>query len=256
MAVSESHVHPSQALELGDAVCLFPEGKSRYHPAMAPFKTGGTHPVSRRPDSVHLTFTKLQELSRMSCLGTGMTQTSLSIFRIVPSPTPIVNTGGPTSWSHITPQCGLLPRHVYIALLPGTHNSSLRQDNPELLKPIDYANIRKLTENMRRQISQGTVDAPSWGILRSAKCAANIYAPLGTRMSLGDYVRLVKAYIDVFGLAHAPAAQEDSSIREEDERIRRLCADLKVIQAHFPFVRLTHHHVGVPRSARALERER
>ncbi|KAG8924247.1 hypothetical protein FRC02_010551 [Tulasnella sp. 418] len=29
------------ALEQGDAVCLFPEGFSRYHPAMAPLKTGG-----------------------------------------------------------------------------------------------------------------------------------------------------------------------------------------------------------------------
>jgi len=31
----------SQALELGDAVCLFPEGMSRYHPTIAPLKTGG-----------------------------------------------------------------------------------------------------------------------------------------------------------------------------------------------------------------------
>jgi hypothetical protein len=185
-----------------------------------------------------------------------MTRTSLSIFRIVLSPIHIVNTGGPTSWSHIIPRCGSLPRYVCIVLLSSTHNSSLCQNNPELLKPIDYANIRQLTENMRQQISQGTVDAPSWEILRSAKCAASIYAPLGTRMSLGDYVRLVKAYIDVFGLAHAPTAQEDSSIREEDERIRRLCADLKVIRVHFSFVRLTHHRIGVPRSARALERER
>lgn len=32
----------NQALELGDAVCLFPEGMSRYHPTIAPLKTGGT----------------------------------------------------------------------------------------------------------------------------------------------------------------------------------------------------------------------
>ena len=31
----------AQALELGDAVCLFPEGMSRYHPTIAPLKTGG-----------------------------------------------------------------------------------------------------------------------------------------------------------------------------------------------------------------------
>jgi glycerol-3-phosphate O-acyltransferase/dihydroxyacetone phosphate acyltransferase len=36
-----------KALELGDAVCLFPEGMSRYHPAMAPLKTGGMSSKSR-----------------------------------------------------------------------------------------------------------------------------------------------------------------------------------------------------------------
>ena len=83
------------------------------------------------------------------------------------------------------------------------------------------------------------MDAPSWEILRSAKCAANIYAPLGTRMSLGDYVRLVKAYIDVFGLAHVPVPQgegegkDGSDLSEEDETIRQLCTDLKVIWTHF-----------------------
>ena len=30
-----------KALELGDAVCLFPEGFSRFHPTIAPLKTGG-----------------------------------------------------------------------------------------------------------------------------------------------------------------------------------------------------------------------
>lgn len=30
-----------QTLDFGDAVCLFPEGMSRYHPTIAPLKTGG-----------------------------------------------------------------------------------------------------------------------------------------------------------------------------------------------------------------------
>lgn len=30
-----------EVLEQGDAVCLFPEGFSRYHPTLAPLKTGG-----------------------------------------------------------------------------------------------------------------------------------------------------------------------------------------------------------------------
>ena len=72
-------------------------------------------------------------------------------------------------------------------------------------------------------------------------------------MSLGDYVRLVKAYIDVFGLAHAPVPQgedegkDGSNLQEEDERIRGLCADLKVIRTHFSFFCLTlcHRHTKI-----------
>lgn len=36
-----SEIYPQKALELGDAVCLFPEGFSRFHPTIAPLKTGG-----------------------------------------------------------------------------------------------------------------------------------------------------------------------------------------------------------------------
>lgn len=149
-------------------------------------------------------------------------------------------------------------QHAQFSSGPG--NSLSTQDNPELLKPVNYTNIRQLTENMRRQISQGTVDAPSWDVLRSAKCAANIYAPLGTRMSLGDHVRLVKAYIDVFALAHVPAPQgeEGSGLREEDEGIVRLCANLKVHWTHSSIVLEPLHvpRVEVPRSTSSLGRER
>ena len=30
-----------KALDNGDAVCIFPEGGSRFHPTIAPMKTGG-----------------------------------------------------------------------------------------------------------------------------------------------------------------------------------------------------------------------
>ena len=35
-----------QALEQGDAVCLFPEGMSRYQPALSPLKTGVARIIS------------------------------------------------------------------------------------------------------------------------------------------------------------------------------------------------------------------
>jgi 1-acyl-sn-glycerol-3-phosphate acyltransferase len=41
--VSFRQYHFVKALETGDAVCLFPEGMSRYHPTIAPLKTGGQY---------------------------------------------------------------------------------------------------------------------------------------------------------------------------------------------------------------------
>lgn len=36
-----AHGNNPKVLEKGDAVCLFPEGMSRFHPQIAPLKTGG-----------------------------------------------------------------------------------------------------------------------------------------------------------------------------------------------------------------------
>lgn len=36
-----------------------------------------------------------------------------------------------------------------------------------------------------------------------AKLAAKIYAPLGTQMSLGDYVRVVRTFLEAFKLAES-----------------------------------------------------
>jgi hypothetical protein len=78
---------------------------------------------------------------------------------------------------------------------------------------------------MHQQISSGTFDSPSWDILQSAKLAARIYAPLGTQMSLGDFVRLVRAYIDAF-----KTTRDDSNAEHQEENliVNRLCDDLKV----------------------------
>jgi glycerol-3-phosphate O-acyltransferase / dihydroxyacetone phosphate acyltransferase len=51
---------------------------------------------------------------------------------------------------------------------------------------------------MADQISAGTLDAPSWDVISTAKVAASIYAPLGTDMTLGDYVRVVKVFVEGF----------------------------------------------------------
>ena len=51
---------------------------------------------------------------------------------------------------------------------------------------------------MQSQISSGTIYAPSWNTVRVAKLAARMYAPLGTRMTLGDHVRVTRMFADAF----------------------------------------------------------
>ncbi len=66
--------------------------------------------------------------------------------------------------------------------------------------------------------------------------AARIYAPIGTEMSLGDYVRVVRTFLDAFKLAEASHSQVNgdggpplgAEGRAEDSRILQLIDDLKV----------------------------
>jgi hypothetical protein len=51
---------------------------------------------------------------------------------------------------------------------------------------------------MATQISAGTLDAPSWDVILTAKVSARMYAPLGTDMTLGDHVRVVGAFVEGF----------------------------------------------------------
>ena len=92
---------------------------------------------------------------------------------------------------------------------------------------------------MQAQIASGTIDSPSWDIIRSAKLATKIYAPLGTNMTLGDYVRVSRSFVEVFKWAHfhmqgipmvtSGSEEEDtSSIKEKCDVVSRLKNDLKV----------------------------
>ena len=75
---------------------------------------------------------------------------------------------------------------------------------------------------MHKQISSGTYDSPNWDIVRCAKLAARVYAPLGTRMALGDHVRVCRAFVEAFKWAEAEGRIEGMSVttsgsEEEDE---------------------------------------
>ena len=102
---------------------------------------------------------------------------------------------------------------------------------------MEFDNIRTVTTQMHRQIATGTFDAPSWKLIRAAKLATSIYAPLGTTMSLGDYVRVTRAFLELFKAAHHPdsapstdlAGQEGSDQLKEGD-IVKLKEDLQVSQ--------------------------
>ena len=86
---------------------------------------------------------------------------------------------------------------------------------------------------MQQQISAGTLDSPSWDLVRTAKLAARMYCPLGTRMGLGDFVRLVRAFLDAFrDLDNAsggePTVTEDNGSSSEIASRTQLRSDLKV----------------------------
>ncbi len=92
---------------------------------------------------------------------------------------------------------------------------------------------------MHEQISSGTLDAPSWRLIRIAKLAARIYAPLGTTMTLGDYVRVVRTFLEAFKLAESPRADPSSDgeappveqVAREDAKIVQLGRELKASRA-------------------------
>ncbi|GJJ06212.1 hypothetical protein Clacol_000401 [Clathrus columnatus] len=151
------------ALEVGDTVCLFPEGMSRYQPGLSPLKTGVarimSEVLSRRQDDPNY------ELTLLTCSITYM------------------------------------HRHHFRSDLLVTFNPPVTfrpQQCPSLLKPVEFQAIKDLTNYIAEDITSATLDAPSWDIITIARTAARLYAPLGTNMTLGDYVRVTKMFIEGF----------------------------------------------------------
>jgi hypothetical protein len=108
---------------------------------------------------------------------------------------------------------------------------------------------------MHKQISSGTIDSPSWDLVRTAKLAARIYAPLGTRMSLGDHIRVVRAFLDAFkdtgdpsGGSGTSSVKEDAEVSNEHSTLIDLRRDLKVRGFLFTYLFPELHEISdIPR---------
>jgi glycerol-3-phosphate O-acyltransferase/dihydroxyacetone phosphate acyltransferase len=87
---------------------------------------------------------------------------------------------------------------------------------------------------MQDMIASGTIDSPSWDLVRIAKTATRIYAPLGTAMSLGDYVRVMKVFTEAFKEKEDTSEDSDegASAPPNDRARHKLRQDLKVFDIH------------------------
>ncbi|KAJ3829971.1 hypothetical protein EV361DRAFT_897945 [Lentinula raphanica] len=184
-----------KALEAGDAVMMFPEGMSRFHPTIAPLKTGvarlASDVLSQHRDDPDF------ELYILNCSITYMHRQHWRSDVLV-------------TW------------HPPMVLRP--------KDNPELLKPAEPETIRAVTRQIYEQISSGTFDSPSWHLVQLAKLAARMYAPLGTTMSLGDHVKITRTFLEAFKDAHEDSSDDNQPVHPDVVKLTRLQSDLKVYQ--------------------------
>lgn len=109
---------------------------------------------------------------------------------------------------------------------------------------MDYNQVRQLTAQLHQRISSGTLDSPSWELIRAAKLAARIYAPLGTSMSLGDYIRVVRTFLEAFKASLAPdAPATDGSAGEGADTEAMKAEDAKLFQLRESLTVCLHPHL-------------
>ena len=56
---------------------------------------------------------------------------------------------------------------------------------------------QSITENLNREINQVTINAPTWDVMRLAITAARLHNPTGTELTLGQYLTLVRGWVNV-----------------------------------------------------------
>lgn len=146
---------------------MFPEGLSRYYPELSPLKQGVARIVSdvlgRQTSNNNPDF----KLAIQTC---SITYLHRNLFR----------------------SSVLVTFHPPLIVTPKTH-PTLIASSPS----FSYDSVRLLTNQMGEQIRSGILDAPSWEFIRVANTARRLYAPLGTRLGLGDHVRLTQRFVDV-----------------------------------------------------------
>ncbi|POV99950.1 hypothetical protein PSTT_13457 [Puccinia striiformis] len=165
----------------GDAICIFPEGISRYHPALAPFKTG----AARIASDVLCQFKDQSnfEINLSPCSITYLHRQNFRSDVLVSFHDPIIlNQTNPT-------------HQDLVSTVPETRKKA----------------IGDLTTNLTEKIRSGTLDSPSWDLIKAANMARTLYAPFGTQLSLGAHIRLTQRFVDVFAGRTLSSSSSSSS---------------------------------------------
>ncbi|GAA5982852.1 hypothetical protein JCM10908_006810 [Rhodotorula pacifica] len=184
------------ALEKGDMVCLFPEGLSRYYPEISPLKQGVSRIVSD-------TLTRQQDNPnfRLAIQTTSIVYLHRNLFR-----SDVLVTFHPPIYISAASHPDL------VAHTPPIHTSVTPDSPPDAHERA----IRSLTASIGASIRSGILDAPSWAVIRLANTCRRLYAPLGTRLTLGDHVRLTQRFVDALSGRRAEKTW-DEIVRSQDE---------------------------------------
>ncbi|KAF9294787.1 hypothetical protein BGZ88_003313 [Linnemannia elongata] len=172
------------SLGTGSCVCMFPEGISRYHPRLAPFKAG----VAMIASDTLAQFKEQPDFS-LTLMTTSINYLHREKFR-----------------SDV-----LVTFHPPIVLTP--------QQDPKLFSTVKEERteaITKLTELLESTVRSNLLDAEDWQTVRVGHVARKLYAgDLGTRISLGQYVRLTQKFVSAFGQHKQESLKE---MQDEEQR--------------------------------------
>ncbi|CAG8678078.1 23743_t:CDS:10 [Dentiscutata erythropus] len=215
-------------LERGDCICMFPEGISRYHSKVAPFKPGVALIASET-----LTRNKDQPDFSINLLTASLIYIRREKFRsnvLVKFNPPIV----------LTPQ----------------HQALLKTMTSDGKKRTSEQAINELTSVMEETVRSNTLDSPDWQTLRIAHTARKLYAGnLGTRTSLAEYVRLTKKFIDALAKTSEKSSGEgqfngSDETNDENKEIIVERVDSNVLHVDDPALKekkekITHQGVDI-----------
>lgn len=188
------------ALEHGDMICLFPEGLSRYYPEIGPLRQGVSRIVSET-----LTRQKDNPDFRLAIQTTSIVYLHRNLFR-----SDVLVSFHPPIYVSVS-------SHPDLVLAPGAARARERDPAGSTSPDAHERAVRSLTASIGASIRSGILDAPSWAIIRLANTCRRLYAPLGTRLTLGDHVRLTQRFVDALCGRRAEKSWHDLVRSQEKE---------------------------------------